>query len=232
MAGSGMRQVFTLFLAGFSAFLTVACARTAHEMTVPVEETVSAPTPVAAAVMTGAAFRETGTASWHGRELHGRSTASCSVFDMNGISAAHRTLPLGTVVHITNLDNFKSITAMVTDRGPFFKNHVIDLSYGAARELGFVELGTAQVRIETEGPLPAGGTWTVLAATFAEEENAKVLKYRLSQRYEVVSIQSFTNNIGTFYRVRVGNYPSEEKAERIAAKLTLEGLEPLVLRKD
>ena len=151
---------------------------------------------------------------------------------MHGISAAHRTLPFGTVVRVTNLENYRTITAPVTDRGPFLRSQVLDLSYGAAQELGFVEQGTVQVRVETDGPVPKDGTWTVLAATFAEEENARVLKYRLSHRYEVVSIAPFTNNIGTFYRVRVGNYPSEDKAERIAAKLTLEGLEPLVVRKD
>jgi rare lipoprotein A len=180
----------------------------------------------------GPVYRESGTASWYGRELHGLKTASGQVFDMNGLSAAHRTLPLGTCIRVTNLDNYKSIKLMVNDRGPLVRDRVLDLSYGAARELGFAAQGTARVKIETLEPITDSGTFTVLAAAFTEEENARLLRERLIQRYEVVSIVPWESNIATFYRVRVGSYPSEEKAERIASKLTLEGLEPIVLRKD
>ena len=223
-----MRRATFLFIAGFAVLIAGACAGPAQQAEAPAERLVSVPPPAPVVP----AYRATGIASWYGPEFHGLTTASGTVFDMNGISAAHRTLPLGTVIRVTNLDNNVSITTAVTDRGPFIGNSVIELSYGAARALGFVEEGTAQVRIETEGPVPEGGIWTVHAASFAEEENAKVLKYRLSQRYEVVSIVPYQNNIGTFHRVRVGNYSSEEKADRIAAKLTLDGLEPIVIRKD
>jgi rare lipoprotein A len=222
-----MRRRLLLCIAGAAMLGAAGCTGTGPRA--PAGTALSALTPT---VPSAPAFRETGLASWYGRELHGKVTASGTVFDMNGISAAHRTLPLGTIVRVTNLENYKSITVPVTDRGPFLKDQVVDLSYGAARELGFVEQGTAQVRVETDRPVPEEGTWTVLAASFAEEENANVLRYRLSQRYQVISITAFKYNIGTFYRVLVGNYPTEEKAERIAAKLKLEGLEPLVLRRD
>lgn len=179
------------------------------------------------------AYREQGAASWYGMDLHGKKTASGEIFDMNGVSAAHRTLPLGTVVRITNLDNFKSVKARVNDRGPLYRNRVIELSYGAAKELGFAETGTALVKIEVVETLPdTDAIFTVHAGSFLEEESALSLKDRLGKKFETVFIDTFDTNMARFYRVRVGNYSSEEKAERVAAKLTLEGVEPVVLRKD
>ncbi len=216
--------------------LAASCTESMHpEPASMPSETVSgagqlftSPSPSAAAP----AYRETGIASWYGGELQGRRTASGEIFDRNGLSAAHRTLPFGTVIRVTNLDNSRDITVKVNDRGPFVRGRVLDLSYGAARELGFAAQGTTTVRIETVGPVEMAGTFTVQAAVFAEEENAKMLRERLQQKYGTVMIVPFANNAGTFYRVRVGAYGSEEKAERIAAKLTLDGLEPLVVRKD
>jgi rare lipoprotein A len=177
-------------------------------------------------------YRETGTASWYGGEFQGRRTASGEIFDMYGMSAAHRTLPLGTVIRVTNLDNSRNITLKVNDRGPFVRGRVLELSYGAARELGFAKQGTATVRIETTEPVELAGAFTVQAAVFAEEESAKALRERLQRKYEIVMIVPFVSNAGTFYRVRVGAYGSEVKAEHIAVKLTLDGLEPVVVRKD
>ncbi len=177
-------------------------------------------------------YRETGAASWYGREFHGRTTASGEVFDMYGMSAAHRTLPLGTVIRVTNLDNNKSVTVKVNDRGPFVKNRIIELSYGAARELDFIAQGTAAVKIETLEPVNGGASYTVQAAVFTEKESAKALKDRLTKKFERVSIVPFETSLGKLYRVRVGSYGTEERAELVADRLKLEGLEPFVLRKD
>lgn len=215
--------------AGLLVLLLAACAPPPRQGAFPAAEPA---TPGPTTTVDMPVHRETGTASWYGREFQGRATASGANFDPEKLSAAHRTLPFGTVVTVRNLENGRTVEVVVNDRGPFLKDRVLTLSIGAARELGFVGQGTAQVLIESLAPVPEGGTWTVLAASFAEEENAKVLKYRLSQRYEVVSIIPAVNAIGTFFRVLVGNYPSEEKAERIAAKLLLDGLEPVVLRRD
>ena len=97
---------------------------------------------------------------------------------------------------------------------------MLDLSYAAARELGFIAEGTARVQIDLlkTGREPAH--YTVNAATFTEEENARLLKFRLSKKFEVVTIVPFETNIARFYRVRVGSYSSEEFAERVAAQLT------------
>jgi rare lipoprotein A len=177
-------------------------------------------------------YRETGTASWYGRESHGRTTASGEVFDREGMFAAHRTLPLGTVIRVTNLDNYKSVTVKVNDRGPFVKNRIIELSYGAARELDFIAQGTAQVKIETLEPVNGGASYTVQAAVFTEKESARALKDRLTKKFEQVSIVPFDTSLGKLYRVRVGSYGTEERAELVASKLKMEGLEPFVLRKD
>ena len=194
----------------------------------------TAPSPAPAAVQGyRQVYRETGTASWYGKEFHGRKTASGEIFDMYSISAAHRILPLGTTIRVTNLDNYKSIKVRVNDRGPFARSRVLELSYGAAKELGFVAQGTARVKVEALEPVQdPGGQYTVQAAVFAEAENARMLKERLSKRFEVTSIVPFESNIGKFFRVRVGAYASEEKAELIAGKLMMEGLEPIVVRKD
>jgi rare lipoprotein A len=180
----------------------------------------------------GQAYVETGIASWAGKELHNIKTASGEVFDQEAVSAAHRTLPLGTMIRITNLDTQKSIKARVLDRGPFVKSRMLEVSYEAAWELGFVTHGTARVSIETVRDIEAAGKYSVQAALYTEEENAKFLKRRLSKKFELITITSFETNIAKYYSVRVGAYATVERAEQIAAKLASEGMEPVVLRKD
>ena len=93
-------------------------------------------------------FSQTGTASWYGRQFHGRKTASGETFDMNAMTAAHRSLPLNCYIRVTNRNNGKSVVVKVNDRGPFHGNRVVDLSYGAAKQLGITSAGTAKVSIE------------------------------------------------------------------------------------
>ena len=98
-------------------------------------------------------FSQTGVASWYGRQFHGRKTASGETFDMNGLTAAHRSLPLNCYIRVTNKNNGKSVIVKVNDRGPFHGNRVLDLSYGAAKQLGITNAGTAKVNIErVDGP--------------------------------------------------------------------------------
>lgn len=98
-------------------------------------------------------FSQTGTASWYGRQFHGRKTASGETFDMNGMTAAHRSLPLNCYIRVTNKNNGKSVVVKVNDRGPFHGNRVLDLSYGAAKQIGITNAGTAKVSIErVQGP--------------------------------------------------------------------------------
>ena len=88
-----------------------------------------------------------GVASWYGPNFHGKLTANGEVFDQYGVTAAHKTLPLGTVVRVTNLENDKSVILRINDRGPYVDDRVLDCSYGAAKKLDFMEEGTANVKI-------------------------------------------------------------------------------------
>ncbi len=96
-------------------------------------------------------YNETGIASWYGTKFHGKKTANGERYDMYAMSAAHKTLPLPTMVRVTNLDNGRSVVVRVNDRGPFVKSRVIDLSYAAAKTLGYDSAGTASVRVEVLG---------------------------------------------------------------------------------
>lgn len=97
-------------------------------------------------------YDRTGTASWYGRAFHGRRTANGERFNMNAMTAAHPTLPLSTLVRVTNLDNGRSVTVRVNDRGPFARGRIIDLSRAGARALGFEARGTARVRVSVVAP--------------------------------------------------------------------------------
>jgi len=106
-------------------------------------------------------FAETGYASWYGKKFHGNKTSNGEIYDMYGMTAAHKTLPIPAYVRVVNLENDLSCVVRVNDRGPFHEGRVIDLSYAAAKKLGFHHKGTAKVRIETieqtpfASPLPA-----------------------------------------------------------------------------
>jgi rare lipoprotein A len=100
----------------------------------------------------GRRYRETGKASWYGQSFHGRRTASGESFDRHELTGAHRTLPFGTVVKVTNLGNGRSALVRINDRGPFAGNRIIDLSYAAAREIGMAGRGVAKVRVELVAP--------------------------------------------------------------------------------
>jgi rare lipoprotein A len=105
-----------------------------------VESPTLAPTPKSSAM--------SGQASWYGRPHHGRRTSSGEAYDMNKLTAAHRTLPLGTRVLVTNLDNGRTVEVRINDRGPFRRNRVLDLSYAAAQQLGAIGEGVIPVTLE------------------------------------------------------------------------------------
>lgn len=93
-------------------------------------------------------FAQSGWASWYGRQFHGRTTANGEKFNMHGMTAAHKTLPLGCIIRVTNKSNGKSVVVKVNDRGPFVGDRVLDLSYGASKALGFTDKGLTKVHIE------------------------------------------------------------------------------------
>ncbi|HLD66075.1 MAG TPA: septal ring lytic transglycosylase RlpA family protein [Pseudomonas sp.] len=97
-------------------------------------------------------YRASGTASWYGTKFHGQATANGEAYDLYGMTAAHKTLPLPSYVRVTSLDNGKSVILRVNDRGPFYSDRIIDLSFAAAKKLGYAESGTARVKVEGIDP--------------------------------------------------------------------------------
>lgn len=150
---------------------------------------------------------ETGLASWYGPPYHNRRGANGQVYDMHAMTAAHRTLPLNSIVRVVNLSNDKSALVRITDRGPFVDGRVIDLSLAAAKELDVWRKGTAKVRLEVleaPSPLEKGGRWCVQIGAFAEEDEALKLKGKLARRYKTAKVLAFGSPVGDYWvRVRV-----------------------------
>ena len=178
-------------------------------------------------------YTEEGVASWYGNPFDGRRTSNGEIYDMHQFTAAHRTLPFGAVLRVTNLSNGMQTQVRINDRGPFVANRVIDLSLSAAQAIGMVGPGTARVRIEMiSGPNPQLGYFGVQVGAFAVEANAEKLRAQLSARYSSVSVALYNSPNGNFYRVRVGRVPTEEAADQIAAQLHGEQFTTFVVRLD
>jgi rare lipoprotein A len=172
-----------------------------------------------------------GLASWYGPEFHGKVTSNKEIYDMHDLTAAHPTLPFGTYVKVTNLDNGKSVVVRINDRGPFVKGRIIDLSYAAATKLGMSGAGVVPVVIEVlkkYSPKKSSQKYFVQVGAFVTKKNAKSLKKELLRRYRNVHISILKTSSQTFYRVRI-KARTAEAAEKIAKKLLKEGYEAQVL---
>jgi len=180
-------------------------------------------------------YVEEGNASWYGVPFHGRRASNGEIYDMNKLTAAHRTLPFDTLVRVTNLNNGKSTTVRITDRGPFVENRIIDLSLAAAREIESVGPGVVPVRVEviTPGVDVTGGFFTVQVGAFRDRANAQRLRDRLTASYSPIFIQQYDLPDGLYYRVRVGKVAGEDAARQFADQLRQrEGFTPFVMRLD
>jgi rare lipoprotein A len=165
-------------------------------------------------------YVEEGVASWYGVPFNGRRTSNGEIYDMHEFTAAHRTLPFGAVVRVTNLRNGKQTEVRINDRGPFVADRVIDLSLSAAQAIEMIGPGTAQVRLEViGGPNPVAGVFAVQIGAFSRQENAERLKAEMESRNLVVAIVTYDSANGVLYRVRVGCLATEEAANQLAAQL-------------
>jgi rare lipoprotein A len=183
-------------------------------------------------------FIQYGKASWYGPEFHGRPTSSGQVFDMYKKTAAHKILPLSTMVKVTNLCNQKSVVVPINYRGPFVKGREIDLSYAAAAEIGLIDAGVADVqiialgkevgRIESEGrtkPLVEVrdfkiGEFTVQVGAFQSRENALRLAQRMKQHHEYVNVSSYAGeDEKLWYRVHVSKSGTLDQANEVVRKV-------------
>ncbi len=154
-------------------------------------------------------FVETGFASWYGPPYHNRRAANGEIFDMNQPTAAHRTLPLNSLVRVTNLKTEHSTLVRITDRGPFVPDRIIDLSVAAAKEVDVWRPGTAKVRLDVlqaPAPIETGGRWCVQIGGFRNEATARKLQEQLTRRYHTAKVLAFLSPVGSWWvRVRVAD---------------------------
>ncbi|MGH9513163.1 MAG: septal ring lytic transglycosylase RlpA family protein [Terriglobales bacterium] len=162
---------------------------------------------------------ETGIASWYGPPYHNRRGSDGKIYNMNAMTAAHRTLPLGSIVRVTNLKTGHWAIVRITDRGPFIKGRIIDLSLAAARKIDVERAGLAEVRLEvlqTPAAIDNGGRWAVQIGSFAQQESAAKTAERISRRYQSAKVSSFVSPVGDWWvRVRV-LHDDRTRAQEIA----------------
>lgn len=195
---------------------------------------------------TSAGYRERGVASWYGRKFHGKPTSSGTTYDMYGMTAAHKTLPLPTVVRVTNLRNGRSVIVTVNDRGPFVDDRIIDMSYAAAVQLDMVGTGTAPVEVvalpSSSGPQPAITATTspqaapraaapdsppetaaelyLQVGAFGQRDNATQLKQHLEANgFANVLIHEDHDSAPALYRVRLGPIDGIEEYDALVRQV-------------
>lgn len=148
-------------------------------------------------------FVEVGLASWYGPNFNHRAAADGTLYDKNALTAAHRTLPMGSTVRVTNLTTGQQVVVRITDRGPFVRGRIMDLSEGAARAVGVYRAGVARVRIEAfrhASPDPLG-RWCVQTGPFTTERDATDLKRALIARYQGARVAEFSGPTGFWVRI-------------------------------
>jgi rare lipoprotein A len=186
-------------------------------------------------------FQQRGMASWYGRKFHGKKTSNGEIYDMNAMTAAHKTLPMGTLVRVVNEENSREARVRINDRGPFVKGRIIDVSYAAAKRLGLIGPGIAPVRIEVlgdnplpvspaagsasrgEGSLASGGEYAIQVGSFSIRENARRLARKLEKQTGVASILQEQVGNTSYFRVMTGRYTTLDAAERARSSFEREG---------
>jgi rare lipoprotein A len=180
---------------------------------------------------------ETGLASWYGPPYAGRKGADGKVYDQNAMTAAHLTLPLGSIVRVTNLTTNQSAMVKITDRGPFVHGRILDLSLAAAKQIGLYRMGVAKVRIEAWTPTSRqttpypGGKWCVQIGAFPHEEDAIQLKNHLIRRYSTAKVIEFAGPTGHWVRINP-QVPDRAHADEIASSIHVADAEPYIIRTD
>jgi len=161
---------------------------------------------------------ETGRASWYGAPYHNRRASNGEIYNMHAMTAAHRTLPLGSIVRVTNEKTGHSVLVRITDRGPFVTGRILDVSYAAAKRLDIWQPGVATVKVEvlqTPAPLSTGGRWAVQIGKFENQKTATDLADHLSRRYQTAKVAKFSSPTGDWWvRVRVLN-DDRQRAESL-----------------
>jgi rare lipoprotein A len=172
-------------------------------------------------------FTETGLASWYGPPYHNRRASNGEIYNMNALTAAHRTVPLGSICRVTNVKTGSSTLVRITDRGPFIRGRIVDLSLAAAKKIGVWKAGVARVRLEvltSPAPLEEGGRWAVQIGGFDDSKNAADLADHLTRRYRTAQVLKFASPTGAWWiRVRVRDDDKGRAEELARATSTPEG---------
>jgi rare lipoprotein A len=214
----------TVWLLGLQFLFLVSCARPPARPAIPAIPGVG----------------EVGLASWYGPDFHGRKTSSGDVYDMYQLTAAHRELPLGTWILVTNLENGRSVELRVNDRGPFVGDRIVDVSYAAGRLLGMIGPGVVPVRLTVTQPaiapggIPLGATarFAVQAGSFNSLENARAVERSLAEGFPGVEVVRRVIGAETYFRVWVGNFSRRSEAQAVAERLAARGLAVLIIERE
>jgi rare lipoprotein A len=181
-------------------------------------------------------FKQKGVASWYGKKFHGYHTSNGEVYDMYGMSAAHKTLPLPTYVKVTNLDNGKHVIVKVNDRGPFHEDRIIDLSYAAASKLGILASGTANVEISSVESKTDLQQLFVQVGKFSVEQNAKKMAKQIAMitkgQGHNIQVQRKNTKQGKVFHVHIGPLRDEVAVAEVTNKLLKHKIsKPLKIKK-
>lgn len=179
-------------------------------------------------------WTETGTASWYGPPYNKRRGANGQIYDQDAMTAAHRTLPLNSLIRVTNVRTGQQAILHVTDRGPFVPGRVLDLSMASAKALGLYVAGTGTVRIDVfavPAPIESGGRWCVQIGAFKDQDEAEKLRTHLSRKYQTANVIEFTGPTGHWVRIRPFR-DDKDRAVEIARELKPREGEAYLVRLD
>jgi rare lipoprotein A len=179
-------------------------------------------------------YSEEGMASWYGPPYDKRRGANGEIFNKDALTAAHRTLPMNSLIRVTNLSTGQSAVLRITDRGPFVHDRMLDLSLASAKAIGVWRPGVARVRVEVfaaPSPLDHGGRWCVQVGAFKDEKSAYKLRDQLMRKYRTANVIEFTGPTGHWVRIRpLGD--DKERAVEIAHELEPSEGEAYLVRLD
>jgi rare lipoprotein A len=224
------RRAVLVFAAAACVVFSAGCAKKKHVSTRAPARTHSAANAPIAAV-------ETGLASWYGNPYHGRAAANGEIYDMDKLTAAHRTLPFGTMVRVTRTDSGQSVEVRITDRGPFVDGRIIDLSRAAARAIDLIGPGVAEVRVEpvsvpaSAASARASGLFAVQVGAFREKDRAEKQRSTLDSEYGPARLV-LRDGSPPLWRVLVGRESSADSAAALADRLRSEVGSAFVVRLD
>jgi rare lipoprotein A len=175
-------------------------------------------------------LKQQGHCSWYGREFHGRRTSNGERFNQSDLTAAHRTLPFGTLVEVTDLETGNKVRVRINDRGPYARGRVLDISHGAAAQLGILNKGVANVELRVVDPASSdwsGEGYVLQVASFDTRAEAEGFVAGLTAKQKATAVHYIKPPDATAkaYRVRFGPLACEETAKKVAEKLRLAGLE-------